>query len=191
MLNESHVLQLYSVQHHHPARIERLETALMRVVAGTPLGITAMRKVLTAQEFRRYEEVASASFPQPTKSEKRILARFSTLVREGDQGFVRMRKLPLVGKNAMARNYFHRDATAKYGHAHEMLVELLACNPRLSYLFDRKVSEDEPGVDPDSMPRRTTSTSEFVNEHDPSTPTKILAELQRVHLKASLVALAG
>lgn len=170
-------------------RSERLRETIEFLKYPSPRSTTTMQGLLTASEFRTYKQARGFCFPRPTPEEKAVLRRYNFDLRRGDSLYERGKKLPRVGLKAMKRHLLITQAQSHYCHGHEMLGELLS-QSSLAYLFDRPW-EDGGGQmeEPEGMPRRTDSSSEYLLHASLHPATANIAELQRGFLRDSLAAL--
>jgi len=181
---------VYRIEPVRLPRRERVREAIAFLASQHPRNATSMRDLLTASEFRDYKEMRDACFPRPTLRERDVLRRYNFNLHRGDARYARATKLPSAGPKAMKRHLLLTEALAHYCQAHEMLGELLYQNPALACLFDRAWNDsDGQPEEPEGMPRRTDSTSEYVRPASQHPATGSIAGIQRDALRNSLAAL--
>lgn len=130
---------------------EARKTLLVRLLSasesGGPARESDVRAALTAAEWREYQEARKAVAPPLTAREKVALSSFRRLLRTGDSGCARARRLKAFGIDAARRDQLFRVAAGDY----ERALEVLAEHPRLWLLMDRPRAEWD--TDSESMPR--------------------------------------
>jgi hypothetical protein len=180
---------LYRIEPLILCRRERLREGIDRLKGGQTLTSAAMRDRLTVKEFRSYKVERDAVFPPPTRQQREVLKCYDFHLGRGDRRSERARKLPFVGPRARRREMLLAEACRHYCSAHEMLGELLS-QSALAYLFDRKWVDGEGQVEePEGMPRRTNSTSEYAVARWRQVGALAMSDLQRSVLRHSLNAL--
>lgn len=177
---------LYNIEPAPSTRTIRLRHALQAAQLGVPVTQTAMRRCLTASEFRNYQDAYLACYPRPTVSERRVLRQYNHDLHQGDLEYAIARKLGFVGPVARKRHLRIREAERLYCRALESLYELLDGNPLLAHLFDRVAADGQNADEPEGMPRYVNSSSEHVRRLSEQPHTANIASLQASALLYSL-----
>ena len=176
-----------------------LETMIASVKSSFDVSNRDLRPALTKNEYDAYLAELRSIQPSLRKLPSRLIAgiqSYVALLRKADSLHDRAentRHVRMVGLKHFRLPSLYQRSEGKYEHALEVLNDLVCTYPGVASLFDRPVifkMDDEPILEPESMPRLHTSRSPFAL-HIKSGKQSSIFRLKLETLQASLTALYG